>query len=303
MGDPGTMTETESELEQPTESVADEVEESGQPQSADNDSEEFEVEVEAEPESEPAKDDTDWRAVAKAKAVKMKKQREAREKAEREKRELEERLAKQEAMLRELTAKKRPKLEDYNYDEEAYASALLEWNHQAQAPKPQEAKTQQQSVQFDDGVLEDQLESAERMRSKLKSYDGSEEKLRAKIASAGADPDQVSYGIAEICSTYGIDYATSVIALAEVPGVFDSVAKDASNERAIARHLRKAADKVTLQPKRKIDTKPEPQVSGAGAVNSLQAEVDRAQKKYAETGKLDDYKALATAKKRLREGN
>ena len=233
----------------------------------------------------------------------MKKQREAREKAEREKRELEERLAKQEAMLRELTAKKRPKLEDYNYDEEAYANALLEWNQQAQAPKPQEAQAQQQSVQFDDGVLEDQLESAERMRSKLKSYDGSEEKLRAKITSAGADPDQVSYGIAEICSAYGIDYATSVIALAEVPGVFDSVAKDASNERAIARHLRKAAEKVTLQPKRKIDTKPEPQVTGAGAVNSLQAEVDRAQKKYAETGKLDDYKALAAAKKRLREGN
>jgi len=301
MGDSGTMTEDEREIEQPTDSVVDEVEEGVTPQDADTDQDEYELTVDAEPDTETAKDETDWRAVAKAKADKFKKAREAREKAEREKAELEERLAKQEAMLRELTAKKRPTLSDHDYDEEAYAAALLEWNQSQVSTKPKPA--QQNQATIDESVLEEQIESAERMRSQLKTYDESENKLKSKVTDAGADFDQVSYGIAEICSTYGIDYATSVLALSEVPGVFEKVAESAKDERSVVRILRKASQKVKIQPKRKIETKPEPQISGGGAVSSLQAEFQKAEKRYKETGRLEDFKAMSAAKKRLKEGS
>jgi len=296
MGDSGIMTEDKNEIEQPTKSVVDEVEEGVTPQDADTDQDEYELTVEAEPDTETAKDSTNWEAVAKAKAAKFKKQREAREKAEREKAELELRIKRMEAQLLE---KSKPKADDYYGEPEGYAKAIREWE------SSQAATTKQASNAFniDDGVLEEQLESAERMRSQLKSYDKSEDKLRSKVTEVGADFEQVSYGIAEICATYGIDYATSVLALAEVPGVFEQVAKDAQNERAIVRILRKASQKVKVQPKRKIDTKPEPQMSGGGPVSSAQSEVNKAQKRYNETGKIEDYKILAAAKKRLREGN
>jgi len=295
MGDSGTMTEDEHEIEQPTDSVVDEVEECVTPQDADTDQDEYELTVEAEPDTETAKDETNWEAVAKAKAAKFKKQREAREKAEREKAELEERIKRMEAQLLE---KSKPKADDYYGDPESYAKAIREWEYSQTVTAPQVS-----NAFIDDGVLEEQLESAERMRSQLKTYDESEDKLRSKVTKAGADFDQVSIGIAEICSTYGIDYATSVLALAEVPGVFEKVAESAQNERAVVRILRKASQKVKIQPKRKIETKPEPQISGGGAVSSLQAEFQKAEKRYKETGRLEDFKAMSAAKKRLKEGS
>ena len=200
MGDSGIMTEDEREIEQPTEAVVAEVEEGVTPQDADTDQDEYELTVEAEPDTETAKDSTNWEAVAKAKAAKFKKQREAREKAEREKAELEERIKRMEAQLLE---KSKPKADDYYGEPENYAKAIREWE------SSQAATTKQVSNAFniDDGVLEDQIASAERMRSQLKSYDKSEDKLRSKVTEAGADFEQVSYGIAEICATYDIDYA------------------------------------------------------------------------------------------------
>ncbi len=296
MGDSGIMTEDEREIEQPTEAVVAEVEEGVTPQDADTDQDEYELTVEAEPDTETAKDSTNWEAVAKAKAAKFKKQREAREKVEREKTELEQRIKRMEAQLLE---KSKPKADDYYGEPENYAKAIREWESSQTVTKEQASN----AFNIDDGVLEEQLESAERMRSQLKSYDKSEDKLKSKVTEAGADFEQVSYGIAEICATYGIDYATSVLALAEIPGVFEQVANDAQNERAIVRHLRKASQKVKVSPKRKIETKPEPQISGGGAVSSLQAEFRKAEKQYKETGRLEDYKAMSAAKKRLKEGS
>jgi len=296
MGDSGIMTENEREIEQPADAVVAEVEEGVTPQDADTDQDEYELTVDAEPDNETAKDSTNWEAIAKAKAAKFKKQREAREKAEREKAELEQRIKRMEAQLLE---KSKPKADDYYGEPENYVKAIREWESSQAATVKQSSN----AFNIDDGVLEEQLESAERMRSQLKSYDKSEDKLRSKITEAGADFEQVSYGIAEICATYGIDYATSVLALAEIPGVFEQVAKDAQNERSIVRILRKASQKVKVSPKRKIETKPEPQINGGGQISSVQSEFDKAQKRYNETGKIEDYKVLAAARKRLREGN
>jgi len=121
MGDSGFMTEDKNEIELPTEAVLAEVEEGVTPQDADTDQDEYELTVEAEPDTETAKDSTNWEAVAKAKAAKFKKQREAREKVEREKTELEQRIKRMEAQLLE---KSKPRSDDYYGDPEHYAKAI-----------------------------------------------------------------------------------------------------------------------------------------------------------------------------------
>lgn len=290
MGDSGIMTEDKNEIDQPTKAVVAEVEEGVTPQGADTDQDEYELTVEAEPDTETAKDSTNWEAVAKAKAAKFKKQREAREKAEREKAELELRIKRMEAQLLE---KSKPKADDYYGEPEGYAKAIREWE------SSQAATTKQASNAFniDDGVLEEQLESAERMRSQLKSYDKSEDKLRSKVTEAGADFEQVSYGIAEICATYGIDYATSVLALAEVPGVFEQVAKDAQNERAVVRILRKASQKVKVSPKRKIETKPEPEFKNTGSIDAKSKRIETAKKEWLANPSLENHRKYRAAQK------
>ena len=296
MGDSGIMTEDEREIDQPTKAVVAEVEEGVTPQDADTDQDEYELTVEAEPDNETAKDGTNWEAVAKAKAAKFKKAREAREVEAKKNAELEKRINRMEAQLLERS---KPKADDYYGEPEGYAKAIREWEDSRVVTQEEVSNI----FNIDDGVLEDQVLSEERMRSKLKGYDKSEEKLKLKVTNAGADFDKVSYGLAEICATFGIDYATSVLALAEIPGVFEDVAKYAQDERAVVRIIRGASKKVKVDPKRKIETKPEPQISGGGQISSVQSEFDKAQKRYNETGKIEDYKVLAAARKRLREGN
>jgi len=291
MGESGLINQNIAEESKPVEPVAGDTEESGaKPQAADNLEEEVIVEIDADQQQEAKEAEPDYKVMARQKHEKMKKQREAREKAEAKNKELEERLAKAERVIAEVTAGKKPDPSDFEYDPEGYASALREW--EAKRPKePEKAPNQNVVESLADEVEEFAIESAEKMKTVMPGYDDSEQKLKSMIADRGSNIAAAMNQLADL--TYGeeIDYAQAVVGLAEVPGALDRV-MNAKSHGVLKRALKEAAAKVKITKRQKIDTKPEPEITSTGNVSSMAAQIEAAKQKWIESKSADDYKSL-----------
>lgn len=303
MTDSGNMTETQEEVIQPGEVVATEPEESTEPQGADTEEHDTGAEVEADQTDEAANEEPDYKAMAKAKAEKFKKARAEKEAAEREAKELRERLERNEKLLLELTAGSKPKADDYYGDPDGYVAAIAEWE-QKRAKLPEVEKPEQpaqQAVVLDEDAELEMYASIEK-HGKAIGYDKVEGEFKSMVKGFGLDPETVMVEMAN--SAYGNkrDFARVLTGFAKFPELFEPLLKatPATIHRKIAEAMEKAEAKVEVPTRKKIESKPEPQIAPSGGVNSLSAEVDRLRKQYAKTGSAADFNALAAAKRKLR---
>ncbi len=293
------MTEEQNDVTLPDEVVATETEEGTEPQGADTDELEFVVEVEADQQDEPAKKgEPDFKAAMKAERAKKKAERDAREKAEREVAELRDQLQQQARMIAEVAAGSKPKADDYYGDPEGYAAAVSEWEQKRKAV-PTAAPKQESELVIDPEVQDAIEESADTLRRALPSYDYDEDALRRALVAQGRNPDVALAQLADL--TYGeeLDYARTVVGLSKFPALLEKVL-NAKSHGVLKRAIKEAESKVKVHQRKKIESKPEPTVRPSGGVDAGQAEVDRLRAKYAETGSLADFKALAEARKKLR---
>lgn len=299
MSDSGTMTDTDTHIDQPADVVATDAEVTDStPLETAQEETEYYVDVDADQTETASEDETaKYRAIARDKAEKMKRQREAKEEAERKNKELQERLDKQDRLIAELMAGKKPNPDDYYDDPEAYRLAVSEWEQKT--PKTTEpAKAQAQNNVLTDDILEEVFVSEERLKEAMPDYDAKAEALTHKLVNKGANADAAMTHLKLLCFRDGVDYAKAVVGINEVPGMFDKV-MSAPTEAHLSRYIKDAASKVKTRERKKIDTKPEPVISSGGAVNGSQAEIDRLRKKYSESGSMADFRALQAAKQKV----
>lgn len=303
MSDSGFNTEADFDDVRPDEVVATDSEATDAVPPAD-DTEQTEDDADVSADQQESGDDgkIDYKAMAKAKAEKQKKERERR-KAEEEKRiAAEERVARLEAQIAEMSAGKRPSAEDYHYDPEGYLKAVQEWeSKRANIPKPQETTQRTNAApEVPDEIVEFQIESEERMRSQRKDYDAKAEALKVKMQGFGLAPDAALASLADACiGMEGVDYATAIVGLNEVPGALEAVVKAArsGSEGLVRKHIRDAAKKVAPVVKKKIETKPEPHIKGSGSVDSKRAAIDKAYKEWLDNPSLENHKKYKLALK------
>lgn len=305
MSDSGLQIETENETVQPDEVVATESEATeAAPLAEDTETEEFEVTIDADQQNEGEDGkEIDYRAMALAKAEKAKKEREKRKAAEDREKELQERLNRLESQVSEVSAGPKPNADDYYGDPEGYAKALNEWESKK---KPQQRETKQSddaAPEVPEGILSYQYESEEKMRSQYKAYDDKHAALSEKMSKMGVNPETTLASLADICvGMDGVDYATAVIAMNEVPGALETVFKAANSgsRGLVQKHIRDAASKVKLSRRQKIDTKPEPSVASTGGIDSAQAELAKAREAYTESPTQANFARVQAAKKKLK---
>lgn len=306
MSDSGFNTEANSDDVRPVDAVAADTEVTDAvPPADDTEQTDDDADVTADQQEEGDDGKIDYEAMARAKAAKAKKEREKR-KAEAEARiAAEERIARLEAQLAEVSAGKKPDKEDYHYDPEGYYKAMQEWeSKRAAIPAPKETKQSNQAApEVPEEIEVFQIASETRMRSQRKGYDDMVEGVREKLATAGANPDVALAEIADKCMWMdGVDYATVIVGLSEVPDAFQSLinaAKSGSNTK-IRNALKDAAKKVAPVVKKKIETKPEPKVASTGGVNSAQAELEKVREEYRKNPTQANFAKVQVAKRKLK---
>ena len=257
------MAEMQSEIDQPNNGVAPELEGNAPPQGG---TEEMELVIEAEgDQTEEPKDGLDEEAKLRAAIVKKDRQR----KEERDKRiALEKKLA--EVSERVNAIEKGPRPDPYDFDsKEEFYSALDEWEGKAAKAQKQDDQTSQNQT-FQNSVDEQvYLELSEEKLTKLvPDYAQQKSGLVEQFKQYGGGEQNISH-LTSIAKQTGVDVAKAFVGLNKNPSLVreinDAYAKQ--SYAALAEVLAKAEQKVKFQARKPLDTQPEPDV-GSGAVKS-----------------------------------
>ena len=101
----------------------------------------------------------------------------------------------------------------------------------------------------------------------------------------------------------GVDVAKAFVGLNKNPSLGRelSEAYETQNPFALADVLAKAEKKVHLQAKKPLDTQPEPTIPNGGAIDNHSSAIRKATEKYAETGSIEDFRALQAARKAAKQ--
>lgn len=204
-------------------------------------------------------------------------------------REKDKRIKELEAMLEAKEPAKlapEPKLEDFDYDEDAYKSAYAEYLNQKQDIDRQAQEKQAQREALEQEFIERQTNYVEAAKSlKVPNYEDAEALVRDVLTDE--QRQLIIEGIED-----AKDQAVMVYALGRNPEKLQELAKISSLPRfAVALgKIQKDLRVTTRKPKSKPETKP---TGGAPLVSGrLQKQLDAARKKAAETGDFGPVMAL-----------
>lgn len=275
------------------------------PQAVDTEHVEFVIEDEGHQEEKPNNfDDVKKRRAAFAKKeAQRKSERDARLKAEDEARRLREELDAVRGDVNNIKRGPRPDPYDYASTDEFYA-VLDKWNGattsnptpnaQSQAPQ-QEAKApvinQSYEAEFDYNENANALK-----KGSINDFDEKESIVREELTQRGYNPDDVLNQFKKIASDGDIKGANAVYMIGRNPKVLDELSQCAT-EVQMLKVLRREAKKLKPQAKKPLNSTPEPNINSSGPIDNNTAAVKKAMDKYAETGNIQDFKALQAAKK------
>lgn len=297
------MADTQNEVTQPVDDVVSEAEATSSPQTGD---EETELYVETEVDQQTATNDSNSQSEAEIHARWLKE----REKRKRKNEELQREKDERERLERELNELKStvgkitkgapPTLESCDYDEDAYRQKMQDYYSPSESKQP-EVKQEQQQQQSNPEL--DQAEfylyqSEQELSKQLPDYEQNKSELVEKIKQFGGN-DQTMIYLANIAKQAGVDIAKANVAMNKNPSLLMELntAAQTNNQFAIADVLKKAASKVQTRQRKPIDTQPEPSINSSGPIDNKAAAIEKAQDKYAETGNIQDFRALQAAKK------
>lgn len=294
------MADTQNEVTQPVDAVVADAEEISSPQTDDVETELY-VETEGDHE-QPKTNMSHEQAYAAFRSEKEKRQRKneelQRERDERER--LERELNELKGTVGKLTKGEPPTLESCDYDEALYQKKVQEYYSPSEAKQP-EVKQEQQQQQSNPEL--DQAEfylyqSEQELSKQLPDYEQNKSELVEKIKQFGGN-DQTMIYLANIAKQAGVDIAKANVAMNKNPSLLMELntAAQTNNQFAIADVLKKAASKVQTRQRKPIDTQPEPSINSSGPIDNNAATIKKAQDKYAETGNIQDFRALQAAKK------
>jgi len=202
-----------------------------------------------------------------------------RERAE-ENRKLKEELAKLKEGEKEQPPEimpERPKLSDYDYDEDAFDKAVEEWHEQKMSFESKRKKEQEAKRQAE----EEQLKRAESIRT---NYDKSKNDLRVRDYDVAEEivSEKLSTDIQNVILLAADNPAAIVYALGKNSGKLEELAK-VTDPLLFAKELGKLEGKLKVE-RRKAPPAPEKKIKGSAKGSSVDSTLDALRKEAEKTG-------------------
>lgn len=193
---------------------------------------------------------------------------------------------------------KAPTLEGCDYDEDAYQSQMKEYYAKPTAKQTKaEAKPQVTSNPANDEAEFYLYQREQELSKSIPDYD----KAKANVVESFAKYNITDAGMAmnylsTIAKQKKVDIAKVIVAMDKMPTILDDIIKAGSNDFEVADILEAAANKVKTRDKKRIDSKPEPEISNSGPIDNSAGTVNKLYKAWKDKPSLDNHKRYIAAK-------
>lgn len=131
----------------------------------------------------------------------------------------------------------------------------------------------------------------------IPSYEEKKQKLVSNLSEHGITNHEGAMNyLSRIARLKNLDVAKVVVAMAEVPSILDDVIKAGSNDILVADLLAGAEKKVKTRGKKKIDSKPEPEINNQGVIDNSAATVAKLKEAWVKNPTIANHKRYINAK-------
>jgi len=198
---------------------------------------------------------------------------------------LQDELKQLKATISETAKGKAPTLEECDYDDAVHLEKMTEFVTKSVANKAKQG----QSSQVDDKAEFYLFEKEQALTKLVPEYDKAKSNLLEALTGHGINPEAGMNYLSNIARQKKVDIAKVVVAMNKLPHILDDVLKAGNNDIEVADILEKAANKVKTRDKKRIDSKPEPELNNSGSVDNSTAATAKAFKTWQEKPTLANF--------------
>ena len=304
--DTGKAIEPQSEVIQPVDSVVENTEANGlTPQ--DPPIEEQELYVDDSSDDQASSHKTEMTQAQAYAAFQKKKKQSAQRKEDLEastarEQKLQSELDELKATVGSMTKGKAPTLEGCGFDEDAYQNQMKEYYSAPTATsKKKEAAPVATSNPANDEAEFYLYEREQALTKLIPDYEQAKTNVIGSFAQYGIkDSGAAMSYLANIARQKKVDIAKVVVAMDKMPHILDSIIKAGNNDFAVADILESAAGKVKTRDKKRIDSKPEPELNNNGPIDNSAMTVDKLYTAWRKEPNLANHKRYIAAKNKLK---
>lgn len=295
------ISEMENETVQPGDVVVTDSETTeAKPQADDTEQEEFYIEEEADQEQANT-GMTKEQSYAAFRKEKEKRQRknEQLEAEKTEKERLRKELEELKSTVSNITKGKPPTLESCDYDEEVFQQKTQEYYKAPQA-KTEDKPVTESKKQSNDEADFYLYQKEQDLTQKLPSYTDKKEsfvnKLKAQFNEP--NPEAALAFLSDMARFKKVDIAKAIFAMESNDSLIAELYQANNNQIVIGDILERAANKVKLRTKKKIDTQPEPEITNSGPIDGSSATVKKLREQWVKDKTTASYNAYIAAKRK-----
>ncbi len=206
------------------------------------------------------------------------------------------------ATVGSMTKGKAPTLEGCGFDEDAYQNQMKEYYSAPTATsKKKEAAPAATSNPANDEAEFYLYEREQALTKLIPDYEQAKTNVIGSFAQYGIkDSGAAMSYLANIARQKKVDIAKVVVAMDKMPHILDSIIKAGNNDFAVADILESAAGKVKTRDKKRIDSKPEPELNNNGPIDNSAMTVDKLYTAWRKEPNLANHKRYIAAKNKLK---
>lgn len=299
--DTGIQSEAENKAEQPNDAVVADLEATEAKPQAD-DTEEAELYVDDSSDDQEISHKNEMSQAQAYAAFQKKKKQSAQRKQELEESKIREEKLQSEldelkATVGEMAKGKPPTLEQFDFNESEYQEAVKKYYSKPEAKK-EEDKPQKTSNPANEEAEFYLYQREQELTKSLPGYEKAKEEVAEAFSKTGVikDNDMAFNYIASVAKQKNIDAAKVIFAMSKSPNILNDIIAAGSNAFLVADILANAESKVKTRKKTQIDSKPEPELTNSGPIDSNNEAVKKARKKWVDNPTSANYALYQKAK-------
>lgn len=201
------------------------------------------------------------------------------------------------ATVGKITKGSPPTLDECDWNEEEYHKRYQAYHSAPEAKQKAVAQPAAANNPVNDEAEFYLYEREQALAKLVPNYEQAKTNVVESFAKYGiADSNQAMNYLSNIARQKKVDIAKVVVAMNEMPHILDSIVKAGNNDFAIADILETAAGKVKTRSKKRIDSKPEPELNNTGPIDNSSAATTKAFKTWQASPTLANHKRYLAAK-------
>ena len=205
---------------------------------------------------------------------------------------LKDELEQAKAKISDMTKIEPPTLDECGWDEEVFREKTQEYLAKSNPNQPK----QSQVSDIDDQAEFYLYEKEQALTKLVPDYEDAKSTVLQSLTSNGINAEQGMKYLSNVARQKGIDIAKVVMAMKVRPHILNDILKAGSNDFKVADILEEAANKVKTREKKKIDSKPEPEINNSGPIDNSSAATDKLRKAWMENPNTANYKRYQESK-------